>query len=601
MRLKSALTTATLALAAPGHAFPTDNTTNSTYTNPMLPGWHSDPTCIFVASHDSTFFCSASTFLAFPGLPIYASKDLQSWKHVSNAYNRPSQFPDMGNYTEQMSGVFAPTLRHRAGVFYNVVVTVPLAGLIFKTTDPFDDAAWSDPVRFTPASIDADLSWDAAGQAWVTYAGIRQSKIDLDTGAVSEPAYVWNGTGGASPEGPHVYARKDDDDDDDGDGGWQYYLMIAEGGTELGHSEVIARSRNVSGPYDAYEGGNPILTNSGTDEYFQTVGHADLFRDARGSWWGVALATRSGPAWANYPMGRETVLFPASWGSAGEWPVPQSPVKGRMEGWPLPPRSRDLPGDGPFVGDPDVVDFAPGGKLPRNFLHWRFPPEAAFAVAPEEAPHALRLAPSRANLTGGGPDFRPADGIAFVGRRQTDTLFDFSVDVRVDAAAGAAAGAEEEEEAGVTAFLTQHQHLDLGVVLLRASGNRSTKLAPHLRFRVSGTGNNEGPAPETVVEPVPEAWLGAGRSVRLRVRALDDTHYTFSAGPSDGVGEERIVSQAPATILSGGTGPFTGTLVGVYATSNGGDGKTPAYISRWRYEGKGQKISDTEIVPSTPK
>ena len=35
----------------------------------------------------------------------------------------------------------------------------------------------------------------------------------------------------------------------------------------------------------------------------------------------------------------------------------------------------------------------------------------------------------------------------------------------------------------------------------------------------------------------------------------------------------------------------SGTLVGVYATSNGGSGTTDAYISNWRYEGQGQKIN----------
>lgn len=41
-----------------------------------------------------------------------------------------------------------------------------------------------------------------------------------------------------------------------------------------------------------------------------------------------------------------------------------------------------------------------------------------------------------------------------------------------------------------------------------------------------------------------------------------------------------------------------GSLVGVYATSNGGAGSTPAYISRWRYEGRGQMIDFGRVVPS---
>lgn len=71
-----------------------------------------------------------------------------------------------------------------------------------------------------------------------------------------------------------------------------YYLMIAEGGTELGHHEAIARSnQTIWGPYEGYSG-NPILTATNTTEYFQTVGHADLFQDPSGNWWASALATR---------------------------------------------------------------------------------------------------------------------------------------------------------------------------------------------------------------------------------------------------------------------------------------------------------------------
>lgn len=56
--------------------------TNSTYFNPTLPGFHPDPSCIFVSDWDDTFFCASSSFNAFPGIPIHASKDLQSWKLV---------------------------------------------------------------------------------------------------------------------------------------------------------------------------------------------------------------------------------------------------------------------------------------------------------------------------------------------------------------------------------------------------------------------------------------------------------------------------------------------------------------------------------------
>jgi hypothetical protein len=41
---------------------------NSTYHNPILPGFHPDPSCTFVPEWNETFFCASSSFLVFPGL-----------------------------------------------------------------------------------------------------------------------------------------------------------------------------------------------------------------------------------------------------------------------------------------------------------------------------------------------------------------------------------------------------------------------------------------------------------------------------------------------------------------------------------------------------
>jgi beta-xylosidase len=47
--------------------------------NPVIPGFAPDPSIVRV---DDTYFLVNSTFQMFPGLPIYASKDLTSWKHI---------------------------------------------------------------------------------------------------------------------------------------------------------------------------------------------------------------------------------------------------------------------------------------------------------------------------------------------------------------------------------------------------------------------------------------------------------------------------------------------------------------------------------------
>ncbi|RZK69064.1 MAG: hypothetical protein EOO85_23060 [Pedobacter sp.] len=68
---------------------------NVSYTNPIFPGWNSDPSCVFVAERDNTFFCTTSSFLAYPGAPIHPSKDLINWKLASNVINRPEQLPTL--------------------------------------------------------------------------------------------------------------------------------------------------------------------------------------------------------------------------------------------------------------------------------------------------------------------------------------------------------------------------------------------------------------------------------------------------------------------------------------------------------------------------
>lgn len=66
---------------------------NTTYTNPILPGFHPDPSCIHVPDWDNTYFCASSSFNAFPGIPIHASKDLRNWRLVGHVLNRREQLP----------------------------------------------------------------------------------------------------------------------------------------------------------------------------------------------------------------------------------------------------------------------------------------------------------------------------------------------------------------------------------------------------------------------------------------------------------------------------------------------------------------------------
>ncbi|KAF9876823.1 xylosidase: arabinofuranosidase [Colletotrichum karsti] len=553
----------------------------TSYVNPILPGWHSDPSCIYVEEWNQTYFCTTSSFLAFPGAPLYASKDLINWQLASNAYHREDQVPGMlESAAWEQEGLFANTLRVRDGVMHLITAYVRLSApepefLLFSTTDPFDTASWTGPVRIqNPAkTIDPDLFWDEDGTLYISSSGIYIQSVNLTTGEVSQPVNVWNGTGGSSPEGPHIY-KKDN---------W-YYLLIAEGGTELNHAVTIARSKDIYGPYESNPN-NPILTNRNTTEYFQTVGHADLFQDAEGNWWATALSTRSGPKWKSYPMGRETVLAPAVW-EEGEWPV-ISPIRGNMSG-PLPPTNRDVPGSGAWVDQGDVVDFAPGSAIPSHFVHWRPPRSSDYEISSQDGNPSLALTASKTSLSiSKYPNYVPTDGQTFIGRLQSHTTFNFSIDVT-------ASLTSLDQETGLTVFLTGNQHIDLGIVMLSQTNSSSTA-TPHVRLQTDNAGPPNVTVPAPNVIPVPESWKNG--TIRLRVECPQGDTYLFSAIGDLGHGDKQNdqehsleLGEVSAEVVSGGSGPFTGVLLGAYATTNGGNATFKSYISRWRYDPAGQKI-----------
>jgi beta-xylosidase len=569
---------------------------NSTFFNPVLPGWHSDPSCIRV---EDIFYCVASTFIAFPGLPVYASKDLVNWKLISHVWSRESQLPGVSwNTTIQQDGLWAPTIRYHDNEFWVVCEYIlngatlqdlgpGSLGVLFRAEDPYSDEAWGDPLIFHPNKIDPDIFF-LEGKVFVATQGIVLQELDIETGELSQPAIpLWNGTGGVWPEGPHLY-KKD---------GW-FYLLIAEGGTAQNHAVTIARSRNITGPYEA-NAANPILTNRNTDAYFTRVGHGDIFDDTNGNWWVIVHASRSGVAYDNMPMGRESVLAPARW-DEGEWPV-VDPVRGELDVWPLPAETRDLPGEGTyFNGDPDVTDWDASSAMPKHFVYWRVPRYEDFAFTDR----GLEIKPSRSNLTGaynGDIALTGQRGISFVSRRQTQTIFNFSVDVSLDAT-------EVGQEAGVTAFLAQENHAEIALAYIKPCGSGSDGEAGlHLRFRAHGR-----LSPPQVTFRLPDEWLtAAGGAVRLHIQAPDQETFVFGASPlgEDGAaaGDMLELGTVPAELIShldsAKSGTFIGALIGVYATCNGAgegvdcpDGGIGTF-QRWRYEPVAQFIDYEVSVP----
>ena len=148
--------------------------------------------------------------------------------------------------------------------------------------------------------------------------GIVQSAIDPLTGEVlTERRWIWSGTGGKFPEGPHLYRIGD----------W-WYLLIAEGGTET-------RARRDDRPRagrrrDRSRATRPTRSSptAARDLPVQNTGHADLVQRPDGSWAIVYHGVRargSSPEW--HVLGRETFADEVAWEDG--WPVLTGPPRAR--------------------------------------------------------------------------------------------------------------------------------------------------------------------------------------------------------------------------------------------------------------------------------
>jgi xylan 1,4-beta-xylosidase len=282
---------------------------------PILPGLYPDPS---ICRAGDTCYVVNSSFEYLPGLPLHSSTDLVNWTPVGNALGRPTQVTEHAGMGS--SGIYAPTIRHHDGRFWIVGTNildlgVGLGHFIIHADDPA--GPWSDPVHVPGTmGIDPDLMWDDEGVCrltWGSFApelrGIVSAPIEPSTGALlEEPKLLWQGTGLAHAEGPHLYRI---------DGWW--YLLLAEGGTERGHTSSIARARSLEGPFEPAPN-NPILTHRSTTHPVQSAGHADLVQLADGSWAAVHLGVRPrGRTPSFHVNGRETFLVGVDW--VDGWPV----------------------------------------------------------------------------------------------------------------------------------------------------------------------------------------------------------------------------------------------------------------------------------------
>jgi xylan 1,4-beta-xylosidase len=489
---------------------------------------HPDPSICRVGRD---FYLACSSFEYFPGVPIFHSRDLVTWRLVGHALTRKSQLDLTG--VRSSGGIYAPTLRHEGGAFHLVTTHVERGN--FVVTAPEPRGPWSDPLWLDTEGFDPSLAL-LDGRVYYTRDGpgadpdhpfVYQGELSLPDGALRRLRVIWKGTGGVWPEGPHLYRR----------GRW-YYLLTAEGGTSYGHSVVVARGARPYGPFTPSPHG-PLLTHRDRPRHpIQATGHADLVELEDGSTWAVLLGIR--PASGRHQhLGRETFLAPVTWGDDG-WPR-MEPLELTLEGPPL-RRSR-----APHAAERD--DFA-GRTLSRGWLFVRNPSRRDWSLT--ERPGCLRLWGTPATL----------HDVAFpaaVWRRQQH--FEVAATTLVEF---------EPRHPGERAGRCVRASDDFHVALLIGRG-RELALVRTLDGRTRTLGRTR---------------LGRG-PVTLSVEATA-REFRFRGGTGRRVEELGRVStralSAETILARTGRHHFTGTTIGLYATGEGRRSTAPADFHWFEYD-----------------
>ncbi len=299
---------------------------DGTYKNPVIHADYSDPD-VCVVGND--FYLTASSFASVPGLPILHSRDLVNWKIVNHALDRLVP-EDYYNVARHGKGVWAPSIRYHNGEFYIYWGDPDFGVYMVKAKDPA--GKWSEPVLVKAAKgiIDPCPLWDDDGRCYLAYAyaGSRAqinsvicvAEMNAEgTEVIGAGRIVYDGNDDVNhtAEGPKFYKRNG-----------YYYLMFPAGGVQMGW-QMVARSRQVYGPYEARR--------------VMEQGETPVNGPHQGGW----VHTASGEDWFIHFQdkecyGRVVWLEPMTW--VGDWPVIGADIDNDGCGNPVPSfRKPDVP------------------------------------------------------------------------------------------------------------------------------------------------------------------------------------------------------------------------------------------------------------------
>lgn len=471
------------------------------YHNPVIRGFNPDPSICYDGRR---YLIAVSTFEYFPGVSLYESTDLVSWKFHSAVLTDKELLSLDG--IENSRGIYAPTIRFHNGRYYLVTTNKKGLGNFICHTDDLE-SRWKGPFPVTEIGIDPSLYFLEDGRCYYCsngeidgIKGIYGAFINPDTGILQgKLRLLTKGATGYSTEAPHIF-RKDG----------RYYLIYAEGGTEYGHHECVATADNVEGPYKDHL--TPILSHTDRKGHpIQATGHADFIQLQDGSWVACFLGIRQPGRAQLHNLGRETFIAPVTWadglpviGDRGHVELEMEPFSGTRE--PL-----------------DTLSFSiPIAK--QNLLKVR---------APKLECYIQDLENGTIRIKGGADISTPLAQPSILLFRQQEFREEFSVTLNTEGLTG---------KAGLTVFYNSDYHADISVE--KHEGRTLISLRRHVHD----------------LEAVTRTIECSKEKIRLEVKADEEKYSFYAAGIL--LGSAALASFATeATMYM----TFTGTLIGIFA------------------------------------
>ena len=366
-----------------------------TIKNPILPGFNPDPSILRVGDD---YYIATSTFEWFPGVQIHHSRDLVHWRLLTRPLNRPSQLNMLGD--PDSCGVWAPCLTYADGLFWLIYTDVKRYGRTsqpgatgaslrdthnYLVTATRIDGEWSDPIYLNSSGFDPSLFHGDDGRKYLVnmqwdhrpghnrFSGIvLQEYSHKDRRLLGPTHMIFGGTAIGFTEGPHLYRR-----------GGYYHLLTAEGGTGWGHAVTMARSRELTGPYELHPDRYILTSRDRPDLELQRAGHADLVETQTGETYMVHLCGRPLRNRGRCTLGRETAIQRMMWSDDGWLRTADRAGVPYVEA-----AAPGLP-ECPLAASPEREDFD-NPELPLDFQWLRSPwPEELFSLT--ERPGYLRL------------------------------------------------------------------------------------------------------------------------------------------------------------------------------------------------------------------